>query len=137
MRKKQCELQGKRFLDRIMKYDAEIKEKKAELAFWRQKREEEKTLAASQEIKRREAELSRKLRDMAANKLLATHLIDSLEDPIARSIMRSRYILGDTWSRVADDCGGMTERNARYIHDHALISFEELYCTQAGKVVKL
>ncbi len=122
------ELTCKHFLECLLDLDTEIDEQKTELAFWQRKRKRETCLSGEQDIERRVAELELRIRDVTERKLFATRLIDTLEDPVARAILRRRYILGDTWTDVAQGCGGMSSRNARYIHDHALFAFEKIFC---------
>lgn len=121
------ELKGKAFLDRLLKFETDIGEKNAELAYWKNCCKGYSSVALAPEIERREKELEGIISEMTEKKLVATRLIDELGDPVGRAILRRRYILCDTWSRIADACGGMSERNAHYIHDNALLDFEEIY----------
>ena len=75
-------------------------------------------------------ELEALIASMTEQKLTATRLIDSMSDPVGRAILRRRYILCDTWAKIAGACGRMSERNAHYIHDQALLDFEKIYCGQ-------
>ena len=70
------------------------------------------------------------IQSLTKKKLDATRMIDKMEDPVARAVLRRRYILCDTWARIADSCGGMSERNAHYIHDMALLDFEKIYTSE-------
>ena len=120
------ELKGKRFLENLLKFEPEIGEKKAELVYWCS---QEDTCAAEEqeEITKRRNELQARIDEMTEKKLKATALIDKMSDPIGRAILRRRYILCNTWAQIADGCGGMSERNAHYIHDIALRDFEKIY----------
>ncbi len=120
------ELKGKVFLERLLKFETDIGEKSAELAYWKKCAGLSDSLAP--EIERRETELRTIISDMTEKKLVATRMIDELCDPVGRAILRRRYILCDTWSKIADACGGMSERNAHYIHDNALLDFEKIFC---------
>lgn len=126
---KTAELQGKRFLEYISKMEAQLDEKNDELAYWEKQKniyKEDETIA--QTVERRSEELQGMIRLLTEQKLSATKLIDSVEDPIGRAILRRRYILCDTWKKIAAACGKMSERNAHYIHDQALLDFEKIYC---------
>ena len=112
-----------------MKIQLQIDEKCDELAYW-QKQSELCTndTALAQNIRVRTVELQQLILEMNEQKLSATKLIDDLSDPVGRAILRRRYILCDTWSKIALACGKMSERNAHYIHDQALLDFEKIYC---------
>ena len=83
---------------------------------------------AAKTVEKRSEELQDMIRLLTEQKLSATKLIDSVEDPIGRAILRRRYIFCDTWKKIAIACGKMSERNAHYIHDQALLDFERIYC---------
>ena len=119
------QLKGKRFLEDLLKYATEIGEKTAGLAYWRADGLAENS--DSEDISAREQELELLIQSLTKKKLDATRMIDKMEDPVARAVLRRRYILCDTWARIADSCGGMSERNAHYIHDMALLDFEKIY----------
>ena len=122
------ELMGKRFLEHISKMETQLGEKNDELAYWQKQRRiyrEDESIA--QTVEKRSEELQDMIRTLTEQKLSATKLIDSLEDPIGRAILRRRYILCDTWKKIAATCGKMSERNAHYIHDQALLDFEKIY----------
>lgn len=104
------QLKGKRFLEDLLKYATEIGEKTAELAYWRADGLAENS--DSEDISAREQELELLIQSLTKKKLDATRMIDKMEDPVARAVLRRRYILCDTWARIADSCGGMSERNA-------------------------
>ncbi len=122
------ELKGKAFLECLLKFETDIGEKSAELSYWKTCGREFPTGNLALEIERREKELESIISEMTEKKLVATRLIDELCDPVGRAILRRRYILCDTWAKIADACGGMSERNAHYIHDNALIDFEKIFC---------
>ena len=122
------ELKGKAFLECLLKFETDIGEKSAELSYWKTCGREFPTGNLAPEIERREKELESIISEMTEKKLVATRLIDELCDPVGRAILRRRYILCDTWAKIADACGGMSERNAHYIHDNALIDFEKIFC---------
>ena len=122
------ELKGKAFLECLLKFETDIGEKSAELSYWKTCGRELPTGNLAPEIERREKELESIISEMTEKKLVATRLIDELCDPVGRAILRRRYILCDTWAKIADACGGMSERNAHYIHDNALIDFEKIFC---------
>lgn len=124
------ELKGKAFLECLLKFETDIGEKSAELAYWKKCGRGFTSDKLVPEIERREQELEVIISEMTEKKLVATRLIDSLVDPVGRAILRRRYILCDTWSRIADACGGMSERNAHYIHDSALQDFEKIFCSE-------
>ncbi len=121
------ELRGKAFLECLLKFETDIGEKNAELAYWKNCGKDYPAPGLAPEIARRERELEDIISEMTEKKLVATRMIDALGDPVGRAILRRRYILCDTWSKIADACGGMSERNAHYIHDNAMIDFEEIY----------
>jgi hypothetical protein len=107
----------------------QIDEKCDELAYWQKQSEfcqYDAELARS--IRKRSEELEQLILEMNEQKMSATKLIDDLSDPVGRAILRRRYILCDTWSKIAAACGRMSERNAHYIHDQALLDFEKIYC---------
>ena len=125
----QNELKGKKFLHRLLKIQVQIDEKYDELDYWNKQAEIcERDPALSEDIHRRTEELRSLIMTMNAQKMSATKLIDGLADPVGRAVLRRRYILCDTWSNVAEACGRMSERNAHYIHDQALLDFEKIYC---------
>ena len=105
----------------------EIGEKTAELAYWQAAGGYSSGTSEADEILEREAELERLIRTLTQKKLDATRMIDEIQDPVARAVLRRRYILGDTWAKVAENCGGMSERNAHYVHDIALFDFEKIF----------
>ena len=123
------ELLGKRFLEHISKMETQLEEKNDELAYWKRQGmiygEDESIV---QTVEKRSEELQEMIRSLTEQKISATKLIDSMEDPIGRAILRRRYILCDTWKKIASACGKMSERNAHYIHDQALLDFEKIYC---------
>ena len=123
-------LKGKRFLEDLLKYATEIGEKTAELAYWRANGLARGADSDSEDISAREKELEMLIQSLTKKKLDATRMIDKMEDPVARAVLRRRYILCDTWARIADSCGGMSERNAHYIHDMALLDFEKIYTSE-------
>ena len=123
------ELKGKRFLEHISKMEAQLEEKNDELAYWKRQKmiyQEDKMIAEN--VEKRSVELQAMIRLLTEQKLSATKLIDSVEDPVGRAILRRRYILCDTWKKIAVACGKMSERNAHDIHDQALLDFEKIYC---------
>ena len=123
------ELKGKLFLEHISKMEAQLDEKNDELAYWEMQKKiyrEDETIAKT--VEKRSKELHDMICMLTEQKLSATKLIDSVEDPIGRAILRRRYILCDTWKKIAVACGKMSERNAHYIHDQALLDFERIYC---------
>lgn len=123
-------LKGKRFLEDLLKYATEIGEKTAELEYWRANGILGLLDCDSDGISTREKELEALIQSLTRKKLDATRMIDELEDPVARAVLRRRYILCDTWARIAESCGGMSERNAHYIHDMALLDFEKIYTSK-------
>ncbi len=124
----QYELKGKKFLHRLLKIQLQIDEKCDELAYWKKQSELcDRDTELAQSIHARSEELERLILEMNEQKLSATKLIDDLSDPVGRAILRRRYILCDTWSKIAAACGRMSERNAHYIHDQALLDFEQIY----------
>ena len=123
------ELKGKLFLEHISKMEAQLDEKNDELAYWEMQKKiyrEDETIAKT--VEKRSKELHDMICMLTEQKLSATKLIDSVEDPIGRAILRRRYIFCDTWKKIAIACGKMSERNAHYIHDQALLDFERIYC---------
>ncbi len=122
------ELKGKAFLNCLLKFETEINEKTAELAYWKEQEVLHGNETLADDIQKREAELESLIASMTEQKLTATRLIDSMSDPVGRAILRRRYILCDTWAKIAGSCGRMSERNAHYIHDQALLDFEKIYC---------
>ena len=125
----QKELKGKNFLHRLLKIQLQIDEKCDELTYWQKQGEicaQDTELAKNIQI--RAEELRQLIVEMNDRKLAATKLIDDLSDPVGRAILRRRYILCDTWAKIAAACGRMSERNAHYIHDQALLDFEKIYC---------
>lgn len=124
---KKEDMRGKRYLEGLLQYGTEIGEKTAELAYWRSSGEDSSGNAGSPAIAQREEEIEALIHALTRKKLDATRMIDEMEDPVARAVLRRRYILGDTWAKVAESCGGMSERNAHYIHDMALEDFEKIF----------
>lgn len=122
------ELKGKAFLSCLLKFETEIGEKSAELAYWKEQSALHGGKILAEELHQREEELASLIASMTEKKLMATRLIDSMTDPVGRAVLRRRYILCDTWSKIASTCGKMSERNAHYIHDQALLDFEKIYC---------
>ena len=122
------ELKGKAFLNCLLKFETEINEKTAELAYWQEQDGLHGNELLTEEIRKREEDLRTLIASMTEKKLMATRLIDSMSDPVGRAVLRRRYILCDTWAKIANACGRMSERNAHYIHDQALLDFEKIYC---------
>ena len=132
----QKELKGKNFLHRLLKIQLQIDEKYDELAYWqKQSRLCSHDPALAQSIRERSEELQRLILEMNERKLSATKLIDDLGDPVGRAILRRRYILCDSWAKIAAACGKMSERNAHYIHDQALLDFEAIYCGNEAALI--
>lgn len=131
MNREKDKLEGKLFLDQLLKYNTDIGEKKAELSYWR-KSGEFSNQSDDDTIRKRTKELEALIHALTEKKLEATRMIDEMQDPVGRAVLRRRYILGDTWSKIADGCGGMSERNAHYIHDMALFDFESIYREKCG-----
>ena len=73
------------------------------------------------------AELQERRDQLIEQKVMLANIVDNIADPVARSIYRSRYVTGDSWKVVATKCGGMSERNAHYIHDNTFPEFERIY----------
>ena len=121
------ELKGKIFLEELLKYETEIGEKAAELAYWRANSDLYIDTTIGEMVRNTESDLKALIGEMTEKKLEATRLIDEMEDPVGRAVLRRRYILCNTWAEIADACGGMSERNAHYIHDSALCDFEKIY----------
>ncbi len=129
-------MQGKQFLYQLSKLQLQIDEKSDELEYWkRHLGSYHNNSKFIQKICQRSDELSQLIQSMNEQKILATKMIDCLADPVARAIMRRRYILGESWPDIAIACGRMSERNAHYIHDKALLEFEEIYCGHEAAVV--
>jgi hypothetical protein len=122
------ELKGKAFLNCLLKFETEINEKTAELAYWKEQDGLHGNELLTEDIRKREEDLRTLIASMTEKKLMATRLIDSMSDPVGRAVLRRRYILCDTWAKIANACGRMSERNAHYIHDQALLDFEKIYC---------
>ena len=130
------ELKGKNFLHCLLKIQLQIDEKYDELAYWKRQIEFCKNdTELMQDIRKRTEELQQLILEMNDRKLSATKLIDDLSDPVGRAILRRRYILCDTWSKIAAACGRMSERNAHYIHDQALLDFEKIYCGNEAALI--
>ena len=132
----QKELKGKNFLHRLLKIQLQIDEKCDELTYWQKQGEicaQDTELAKNIQI--RAEELRQLIVEMNDRKLVATKLIDNLSDPVGRAILRRRYILCDTWAKIAAACGRMSERNAHYIHDQALLDFETIYCGSEAALI--
>ena len=121
------ELRGKAFLEELLKFETEIGEKTAELAYWRANSDLYIDTTFGEMVGHRESDLKALIGEMTEKKLAATRLIDEMDDPVGRAVLRRRYILCNTWAEIADACGGMSERNAHYIHDNALCDFEKIY----------
>ena len=122
------ELKGKAFLNCLLKFETEINEKTAELAYWKEQDGLHGNELLTEDLRKREEDLRTLIASMTEKKLMATRLIDSMSDPVGRAVLRRRYILCDTWAKIANACGRMSERNAHYIHDQALLDFEKIYC---------
>lgn len=121
------ETDGKHFLEGLLKYSADIGEKEAELRYWRESGEGGSDKAKDETILLRTGMLEAEIQGLKQKKLIATRMIDEIEDPVARAVFRRRYILGNTWAIVARSCGGMSQRNAHYIHDNAMTEFNKIY----------
>ena len=123
------DLQGKKFLHQLLKIQLQIDEKTDELEYWKSQLNVcQNNSRLIKNIWNRSEELSELIHQMNEKKILATKLIDDLADPVGRAILRRRYILCESWQDIALACGRMCERNAHYIHDKALLDFEEIYC---------
>ncbi|MCL2697571.1 MAG: hypothetical protein FWE74_05770 [Oscillospiraceae bacterium] len=53
-------------------------------------------------------------------------LINNLEDLEERALLERRYLLGQTWDKVAEECF-MSLRSVHYIHNKALKKLEPFY----------
>lgn len=120
-------LTGKEFLECLRLWKTEMMEKTDELTFWQSMEGSSEDGELAMEIADREAALLLYIREMKEKKLLATKLIDKIDDPVGRAILRRRYIFGETWAKIGTDCGGMSARNAHYIHDNTLVLFEKIF----------
>ena len=125
------ELCAKEFLEYMRVWKTEMRELSDELSYW-------KSMAGSSEdgelafaVADREAYLERRIREIKAHTLSAAKMIDKIEDPIGRSILRRRYLFGETWAKIGAECGGMSSRNAHYIHDNTLKIFEKIFSEAA------
>lgn len=119
--------EGKKFLDDLLKYTADIEELQAELAYWRESTGAASVAPVDEMIRERTGELEKAICNLRQKKLEATRMIDEMGDPVGRAILRRRYILGDPWVKIAGECGNMSQRNAHYIHDEAMKQFDEIY----------
>lgn len=106
-------------LESFKKCDIEIESIRLELLFF------ERNLALCAEP--RISELKKRQEQLIENKITLANIIDQINDPIARSIYRMRYITGEKWETIASKCGKMSERNAHRIHNLALPEVEKLY----------
>lgn len=123
------ELKCQQFLQKLLNIHAQIEEKTDELNYWQSQYDPcSADYTLSHEIQRRSEELQELIRKMNAQKMFATRLIDRLKDPLARIIMRRRYILCEPWNVIANLCGKMSTRNIYYIHNHSLEELENIYC---------
>ena len=130
------DLQGKKFLHQLLKIQLQIDEKTDELNYWKNQLSHCcSSPRLAQNINDRSDELASLILKMNEQKIIATKLIDALEDPVGRAILRRRYILCEAWTDIAFTCGRMCERNAHYIHDKALLDFEEIYRGSEAAVV--
>ena len=125
------EFQCKHFLSAASKLATQIRDQQKELSFWNNARVSGAGDGLEEKIQCREKEIEKNMWELLQRKLMLTKLIDRIDDPIARIIYRNRYIFDKTWASIAEICGGMSERNARYIHDNAMPDLEEIYCNLA------
>ena len=77
--------------------------------------------------------LDARIKRLSAERLAASQAIPRLRSIKARIIFTSRYINGECWKKTASHLDGMTERNARIIHNANLPEIsrlieEELSC---------
>ena len=121
------ELTAKEFLENMRVWKTEMRELSDELSYWQSFAGSSEDGELAFEIADREVYLENQMRTIKGQTLLAAKLIDGIDDPIGRAILRRRYLFGETWAKIGAECGGMSARNARYIHDCTLKIFENLF----------
>ena len=82
------ELKGKAFLNCLLKFETEINEKTAELAYWKEQDGLHGNELLTEDIRKREEDLRALIASMTEKKLMATRLIDSMSDPVGRAVLR-------------------------------------------------
>lgn len=81
-------------------------------------------------VERVQERLAQELEQAVCAQAQVQAAIETLEDERLRQVLRSRYILGQTWERAADTLG-LEERWVRRLHERALMQLD-LECSEAG-----
>lgn len=94
----------------------------AEKAHWERLAGQAESAALGAQIADLEKEIDRKIAAAIAGREKIETLITRLRSPMLREIICRKYILGDTWERVAEEMG-ISERHVRRLHKKALSLF--------------
>lgn len=89
-------------------------------------REKDSLSASDNAIERIETEVETEIARLCAIRGTAELIIKSLPDVVQRTILERRYLMGETWNKIAEKTGYCTRQAAR-IHKSALNYLEKLY----------
>lgn len=108
----------KKLLEDVSKYDISIETMQKEINYWRYQEDFDSNMHIET--------LKKEIKNMQETKLKVADIINKLSDYFGRVIFTKRYLLHEKWEVITNSLGGMSERNARYIHDKSMIEFVEL-----------
>ena len=82
-------------------------------------KQDDKFAGTMAQIDELEHELKEKLEERIKLQRSIEHIIDSVDDPLYRVILRSRYIQGKTWKEICDQTN-YSRSQINYLHSKAL-----------------
>lgn len=107
----------KEFLNHIKNYSVEIEALQAESEYMRR--------IDTAEARLRARENDKKIAKMIGEQIAVSLAVEKLSDPLARAVMKRRYVLGETWRKIARE-SKLGERNLHYIKQSCLEELETL-----------
>jgi hypothetical protein len=112
-----CKTDFRTFLNEVSKYDSIIKNERKTIEYM--------TINNLPGKDKLIEECESRIFAMKQAKTDFMEAISKVSDPVARAVYTARYVRGDKWEAVAQSVSGMSERNARLIHDKWLSELEE------------
>jgi hypothetical protein len=112
-----CKTDFRAFLNEVSKYDSIIKSERKTIEYM--------TINNLPGKDKLIEECEERIFAMKQAKTDFMEAISKVSDPVARAVYTARYVRGDKWQTVAQSISGMSERNARLIHDKWLSELEE------------
>lgn len=105
------------FLNEISRYDSLIKNERKTIEYITKNDLPDKDRLIE--------ECEERIFSMKQTKTDVMEAISNVSDPVARAVYTARYVRGEKWRTIAQSLSGMSERNARNIHDQWMLEFEE------------